>query len=317
MASFSVTNGPFRLEYEWFIGISTAKQLRIGALKLSRRRAMNLQRAIFSNVLSLILLSFCPAALAEIAPGLPSANASTTSSAVATPTTPKKDGPPSLFEEGQGATEQTATLDVRINVPHAQHPIDVFTVHPYPVKPPKIEKPLAPLPEDPKALKDLLVQSGYIQRESGVRPYPFGGQRWQYAYKAGVAKSGVGVPHGLLTMYSWARDVTPAVKKECIKWNAFEVERKARYDKAVAEFENHRADFESEAVKQGLYAIDLRHRGFGWGVANVPPGNWWLTCTRKVPGLTYYWQVPMTAAPGENIKVVLTQTNALVITGGW
>lgn len=286
-----------------------------------------MKREFFSVVVGSLLLTSCPASLADISPAtIPTAKAATgpaptntigsASPAVPLPA-PKTDGPPSLFDEGQTATQQTASLDVRINVPHAQHPIDVFTVHPYPIKPPKVEKPPAPLPEDAKALKDLLVQSGYIQRESGVKPYPFVGKRWQYAYKTGVAKSGLGVPHGLFTMYSWAHDVTPYVLKECIKWNAFEAERKARYIKALADFDNHRADFESEAVKQGLYAIDLRHRGFGWGVANIPPGNWWLTCTRKVPGLTYYWQVPMTAAPGENIKVMLTESNALVITGGW
>jgi hypothetical protein len=120
-----------------------------------------------------------------------------------------------------------------------------------------------------------------------------------------------------LSEYQWARDVTPYAVVEAKKWNALEDERWARYNKAVDEWTKNRADVEADAMKKGLNPMELKKRGIGWVLQDIPSGSWWLTCTRKVPGLTYYWQIPLTAAPSEKVKIVLTEMNALVIEGGW
>jgi hypothetical protein len=226
------------------------------------------------------------------------------------------DGPPSLFEEARTTPQQQAFLDVIIKVPHKTHPKDTFNLYPYPVKPPKSEHATL-LPETEKSMKQLLLSTGYHNRMNPDKPYQLGGWRWQYCFQTAVRKSGLGVPHSIISEYAWARDITPYAQAETKKWNEFEDQRWLRYKKAVAEFERNHADIESDATQQGLVAMELPKRGYGWIQQNIPTGTWWLTATRKVPGLTYYWQVPLTAAPGEKIKIELNELNALIIEGGW
>jgi hypothetical protein len=221
----------------------------------------------------------------------------------------------SLFEDPE-KNVPTATVTVRIDVPRDSRAVEVMAVHPYPMKPPTIPGPPPKLATDDKTLRDLLVQSGYAARSNPDKPYPIGGWRWQFAYQEAVRRSGLGVPHGLFTVYSWVNDIRPYVRKECKKWNDFEDERWLRYKRAKEEFEKSRVEIENDAVRLGLSPIDMRIRR-GIAQAKVPAGNWWLTCTHKKPGLTYYWQVPFTAGGGENVNLNLTQPNALIVTGGW
>lgn len=226
--------------------------------------------------------------------------------------------PLSLFDDPK-SVHQTAHLNARVLVPHAIRAVDTFAIYPYPVKPPVVKGPAAPIPQDVKSLKHLLLHSGYNARSHPDKPYPTGGYRWQYAFQAAVKKSGIGVPHSLVGAYQWIGQIMPYVMREAQAWNQFEKERYQRYEKAVAEFEKTRSEVEDDAVREGLYPMALRPRkGFASSTdATIPAGNWWLTCTRKAQGITYYWQIPFSAAPGENVNLTLTQPNALVITGGW
>lgn len=230
---------------------------------------------------------------------------------------PKREGPPSLFDDGQpGVQAQSAFLDVRINTPHRKGAQDVFNIYPYPVKPPTAQRAL-PLADSAKLVRGLLLSSGYTNRGNPDKAYQTGGWRWQYCFKAAVAKSGLGVPHTIFSEYRWADDITPYVCAETRKWNAFEEDRWNRYQKAIKDFEKNHSDAEGESVRLGLSPGPVARRGYGWAQQNILPGSWWMTCTRKVPGLTYYWQVPLTAAPSEKINIVLNELNALVIEGGW
>ena len=53
------------------------------------------------------------------------------------------------------------------------------------------------------------------------------------------------------------------------------------------------------------------------GGLRLAGGPWYVTGTHKVPGLTYYWQLPVTVEPGETKEVELNESNALVIEGAW
>ncbi len=241
----------------------------------------------------------------------PSTTTTTTSSSSSTP------GGDSLFESSGGKTQPGGLLSVRINVPHNTHPVDVFTAYPYPVKPPRLAAPPSYLPVDRPSLKGLLLSSGYSARISTDKAYPTGGWRWQYAYNSALKKSKLGLPHTILTMYQWIDAIMPCVAAECRRSNEIEDARWARYQKAVDEFEQKFADIENEAVRKGLYPVEMPCRARGFSQAQVPPGSYWLTCTRKVPGLTYYWREPVEVAPGAVVNLMLTESNALEILGGW
>lgn len=223
---------------------------------------------------------------------------------------------PSLFDDPAEA-QQPAVVTARIQVPHAVRPVDVFSVHPYPMRPPVVKQKPSLLPEEPKHLRDMLLHSGYATRHMAEKPYPIGGWRWQYAYREALRKSHLGTPHTLITAYKWISDITPYAVRETKASNLAEQERYERYQKAQEEYEKTRQEVENEAVRMGLYPVVLRSRHANIAEGRLPAGNWWLTCTRKVPGLTYYWQIPFSAAAGENVNLTLTQQNALVITGGW
>ena len=161
------------------------------------------------------------------------------------------------------------------------------------------------------------MSSGYSGRPNPDVPFQTGGWRWMYALHRAEERSGLGVPHTIFTEYQWVHAVTPYMLKEVKHWNDIEDERFARYKKAQEDYDKHHEEAEAEAGRQGLSAMELKKRGYGWVNQIIPPGSWWMTCTRKVPGLTYYWQIPLTAARGEKISIVLSEMNALVIEGAW
>lgn len=247
----------------------------------------------------------------------PVGSAEPVSTTTPTPATPSK-APVSLFEDPAQISEP-ANLNVHVVVPiqDPKQTIDVLAVHPYPVKPPVLKNPPAPLPTDPKSLKNLLLQSAYNGRETLDKIYPIGGMRWQYVYRSIVRKANIGVPHTIFGAYQWIDRVMPIAVAESTHFNEIEAERQARLQKTLEDFDKNREEFESQAVSNGLYPIQLRARRDRTAQGQIPAGSWWLTCTRKAPGLTFYWQVPFTAAPGENVNLTLTQANALLITGGW
>lgn len=267
------------------------------------------RRSIAALLFSWLAISFSPSTVAVTPSPVPQ-SATQSSEPVR-----EDKAPSSLFDDP--AQQQNAHVVVRVNVPHKDRAVDTFAVHPYPMKPPVLKKMIDMVPEDEKTLKGLLLSTGYALRAHPDKPYPVGGWRWQYAYREAVRKSHLGVPHTIFGAYQWIKQIMPYAQREVIATNMAETERFQRYQKAVEEFDKKRVEVENDAVSKGLYPLDLRGRRPGQCEGNVAAGNWWLTCTRKAPGITYYWQVPFSAAPGENVNLTLTQPNALIVTGGW
>lgn len=216
-----------------------------------------------------------------------------------------------------GDQTQPATVFITVSVPHRNKAVDSFTAFPYPVKPPKIFKEILPLPTKIKALKGMLVDTGYTTRFSGDLPYPPGGWRWQYAYQAALRHKGGGVPHTILEMYGWADRMAHYIQPEVIRMNDAEERRKERYDKTVAEYQKSYFEIQNDATRKGLIALNFRTARKGVLGVRLPAGTWWIAGSRKLPGLFYYWQIPITLAAGTTENIQLTESNALVIQGGW
>lgn len=273
---------------------------------------LRLLQAILLSLFASPALAASPAAAPSVPP------ATSTAAAVAAhaePVAETEKAQPSLFDDPQKV--EMAHLSVKFGLSPDRRNVDTIAVHPYPVKPPAIPGPPTRLPEKPKDVRQMLLATGYNQRANPDKAYQPGGWRMQYAFAEAQRRSHAGVPHTLVGAYLWADEVTPYAVAECKRWNQFEEERFRRYKKAVEEFEKTRVDIENDAIRQGLTAMPIREHKNGSVEANLPAGNWWLTCTRKRPGLTYYWQVPFTAAAGEKVNLTLSQGNALIITGGW
>jgi hypothetical protein len=216
-----------------------------------------------------------------------------------------------------GQQAAPASVYVSISVPHRTKAVDSFTAFPFPVKPPKIFKEILPLPTKIKALKGMLVDTGYTTRFSGDLPYPPGGWRWQYAYQAALRHKGGGVPHTILQMYGWADQMANYIQPEVIRLNEAEERRKERYDKAVVEYQKTYFELQNDATRKGLFAVNFRTARKGLLAVRIPAGTWWIAGSRKLPGLFYYWQIPVTLAAGTTESIQLTESNALVIQGGW
>lgn len=214
------------------------------------------------------------------------------------------------------STPQFSTLNVRFLTIQNFKPTDVVYAYPYPVKPPKPVK-LDPLPEAERQLKDMIMNSGYTARMDYSRPYPFGGFRWVRCYETALKKSGTHVPHTMLTVYPWVNKMFPYVLSEVRQMNQLESERNEKYLRTVADYERLNAEMESKAASEGLVPIPVKMTSRGLGHASLPAGSWWLTATRRLPGLKFYWQVPIRCSSGEAINVQFTEANALLVQGGW
>ncbi len=215
-------------------------------------------------------------------------------------------------------------VKVVINVPHNIEAINEFTVYPYPMQPPRQKQQVKGLPETEKnGLRNMLITSGYTQRTQTSRAYPYGGWRWQYAYKAALRRSGLGSPHVVSEMYTWADEMMPYIKPECIRLNLAEKERTRLYQRAKEDYDETRVDSETESVRKGLFPVDVRIQKFDgrqtrFGTMKLLPGSWWLVGTHKVSGLTYYWNLPIVIDADEPPKTIeLTEANAMVIEGAW
>jgi hypothetical protein len=204
---------------------------------------------------------------------------------------------------------------VRISIPHNNRAVDTFTAYPYVSKPPRVSDWPAPLPTKEKQLRRLVFNTGYSNRVVN-KAYPPGGWRWEYCWKAAVRRSGESTPRTLFAAESWAKGILVHLRPEVERMNAGEEQRKERYQALAEEFETQGVEMESEATRNGLTPVELRLRR-GAGQVRLEPGNWWITGTRKVPGLLYYWQLPVTVTTGDTSSAVLTEQNALVIQGAW
>lgn len=216
-----------------------------------------------------------------------------------------------------GAEKQPCEVFLRITVPHNTHPVDSMTAYPYPVKPPKMFKPVDPMGTEPKDIKRTMINAGYTSRPSTNQPYPAAGWRFQNVLNAAIRRSGRGVPHTFLGLYPWLNSMVPYMIPEIERANKIEEERKRHYDAANEEYDKKYYEIQNESTRNGLYTMNVRFYGSGKGYVRLPAGTWWLAGSRKVPGLYYYWQVPVTLAPGGKETIELTEDNALLIQGGW
>lgn len=229
----------------------------------------------------------------------------------------------SLFADLSGRNPYrsgTAMLRARVVVPHNKTAIDTFTAYPYPVKPPLVKWP-EPLSTKFQTVKDQILDSGYLNRQSGRKPHPTFGWRWVEAYQTGLRnakiKAGMSVPHTIATHYPWASHMVKYVMPEVRRLNAVEDERQERYQKAIADYAEKRTDLEMEATRDGMYPMKMRRKNNFVSETGLPPGNWYIVGTHKVAGLTYYWNFPVQVQPGQVTNVVLTEANAMVIQGAW
>lgn len=217
--------------------------------------------------------------------------------------------------------EGEAQLRVRISVPHQVRPMSMITLYPYPPRPPKQIRNIAKIDDSPKAIRTQLLSLGYSQRSSDTRLFPPAGWRWKYIIKAALEKSGTRHPTNIVTMYPWTFKMVPYVKAEIKRVNDIEADRKARYASAMKDFEENGVDLENEAAQKGLAPIEINlKRGATKllsGEATVAPGTWYVVAAHKTSNLKFYWQMPISISAGERQTVQLTQTNALVIEGGW
>lgn len=224
--------------------------------------------------------------------------------------------PDSLFDAGQ-ESRADAEITVYIRVPHNDKAVDAFSVYPYPVKPPPVTRPVAMLPDKPNEIKARLLTCGYTNRVKGHQAFPTFGWRWQYAFEAALRRAGGNLPHTILGMYKWRNEMVEHVLPEIMRLNQAEKDRKARYAKAVQEHQASYVELENEATRKGLYPVMMPVKPSFTGQVKVPAGTWWIAGSHKVPGLLYYWQLPVTVAAGEKAAVSLTEGNALLIQGGW
>lgn len=209
-----------------------------------------------------------------------------------------------------------ATVNIRIVKHYHLPPDDTVMAYPWPVRPPK---PIihSKLQEKPHELKALILASGYSTRIDVTRPHPLYGWRWVHAFQAAHEKSGLGYPHTMLTMYPWVNKMTPYVVAEVKRVNAIEVDRLNEYKKVQDEYDRLHEEMENEAAAKGLVPVAIKVNRHGIGQTQLPPGNWWISATRKLPDIKFYWQVPITVGAGQTTNVQLTNLNAIVVQGGW
>lgn len=231
----------------------------------------------------------------------------------------KQTQPPSqaIAPRNTGDNDAPSEIYLNIIVPHRDRPTDSITAYPYPVKPPKLMQEVSSLPTGTKELKRMVLGSGYSNRWNKDQPYPPNGWRFQYAFETAVRRSGQSMPHTMIGMYPWANAVVPYLRPEIERANKAEEDRTARYQAAIDEYNKKYFDIQNEATRNGLFAINFRFYKKGQAYVRLPAGTWWLAGSRKVPGLYYYWQMPVTVAPGTKETVNLTEANALLIQGGW
>ncbi len=221
--------------------------------------------------------------------------------------------------------EEKCNVNVIINVPHNLNAVNHFIAYPYPMAMPKPRLATTgrgELATDSKSLQAQVINSGYDAPESGMRPYPYLGWRWQYAYHHALNASHLDEPHSIAEMYPFAHNLLPYVRAECKRINIIEHDRQERYDRAQAEFEQNRSDAEADAIRKGYLPIEFKlnklfQTHMNEAQLKLGEGTWWITGTHRVPGLIYYWQQQVEAVKGDTATCELTEDNALLIEGAW
>ncbi len=212
-------------------------------------------------------------------------------------------------------------LVIDIVVPHNIRAVDWCRIYPYPVAPPIKKNEITEIPYKDKQLRSALLAMGYWGRTRPDKIYPAGGWRMQYALKAAVAKSGLGMPHTLFTEYVWVENITPYMRKETVLINAKEKERKNRYAQMQQVFIDYRAEIETQALNKGLFPIDYPMKaavgGYRRGESLVDKATWWIVAMHKVAGLKYYWLYPVKLSDSPQQEVTLNEDNAIFIEGAW
>jgi hypothetical protein len=211
---------------------------------------------------------------------------------------------------------------VQLTVPRSTNAMNKLVAYPYPMQLPKARKEIFDLSTDTRALKEEILTSGYLQRGTSIKPYPFQGWRWQYAYHNALKRAHADEPAVISDIYPFVRKMTPYCREEVRRINNIEHERVERYKRLAEEYEQHGQEAETDATRKGYTPVPVEinkmWRGhFNIGEIRLGEGTWWITGTKKVPGITYYWQQPVEVLKGQPVICELTEDNALVIEGGW
>jgi len=263
---------------------------------------------------STLIIALTSLALLQVPGQLASADDFFSPTSDASPAGKQTAEPSSLLDDKPKAT---GDVTIWVRVPLDNKVVDSLTFFPYPVKPPTNKLPIKPLSEKPKALKDQLLGAGYLNRVAHQSVFPNNGWRWHYAYEAALRHAGGNLPKTIFGMYSWRNNMVQYMIPEVMRINQFEKDRKAKYEKAMREYKRNFADLENDATRNGLYPVGVRLGRAFKGQASLAAGTWWVSGSRKVPGLVYYWWLPITVTAGQTSQIVLTEDNALLIQGGW
>jgi hypothetical protein len=237
---------------------------------------------------------------------------------------PAEDDMPLEINPGAEETLQKAQCTVDLDIPHALNANAICTAYayPYPMAPPLRKQKIGPLSLNNGYIKKQIQSTAYTRRTVHTEYYPTGGWRWQNAYHRGLDRSGRMEPHLVTNLYLFSDAVFPYVKEECIASNKIEEKRLKRYDDMEQEYTDGRADAETEATRKGLTPSFVKFDKFSpdgkrRALVRVPSGQWWIVCTLKIPGLTYFWEEPVGVHEGTTEKVILNEDNALTIEGAW
>lgn len=224
--------------------------------------------------------------------------------------------------DAEPVKEGEATIIATIAVPHTKKGLTQVTAYPYPMKPPLIKQKVKLLPDKDKQLKQMMLSTGYFSRASLDVPYPPGGWRWQYAFSKAIKNSKMSLPHSIFEHYQWADRMMPYIKEQTKIYNRFERERVEAYNAALAEYNDNRTEVEDAAMQRGMAPVPMKRVFLKSGkvglhyAGNLKPGKWWFIATHRVPGLKYFWLLPVEIGDKKE-RIVLNEGNAIYVEGGW
>jgi hypothetical protein len=225
------------------------------------------------------------------------------------------------IDDADPVREGQIKLVATVAVPHLKKGLTQVTAYPYPMKPPPAKQKIRLLPDKEKQLKNMILSSGYLSRSAADQPYPPGGWRWQYAFNKAIKNSNMTMPHSIFEHYLWADRIMPYVRAQTKLYNAYEKTRVTAYNEAQQDFLDNRTSAEDEATKAGvgptpMKKVYLKSGKIGLHYAStLKPGKWWILATHRVPGLKYFWLLPLDVEKSE--RVILNESNAIYIEGGW
>jgi hypothetical protein len=211
---------------------------------------------------------------------------------------------------------QRYPVTVWVNVPHYRDSIQKFRAVPYITEIPTPLHNYGPMSEKYADLKDSLYILCFLAPQNAQK-HRYSGQGWRFTYCLEAAKreAGLGTPHLLPEAREWCEQMYPHLHKFVVRSNEAEALRHDRCTQAQQDYQENKGEFEYAALKKGFFPIDLKftiyHLSLFRSVTELPEGNWWITGTHKVIGITYYWQEPIEVGADKPNGVVLTEANAL------